>query len=225
MTHPRLIPFTGAEWRARYLDGIVRHLRDEGLIAYPTETVYGLGSTLTATAVARLRALKARAPEKTFLVLVTDRGMVEDLVWSPDAGRLAEALWPGPLTLVLPAPTADYPPGVRDARGTVAVRATPHPELRVLLTELGEPLTSTSANTPGRSPARSAAEAAAVVASLGGTSEVWVLDGGRLPPSQPSTILDCTVEPPVIARLGALPAARIRAIIPRIDEPAQRRQS
>lgn len=225
MSGARVIPFRGPGWPARRLAAIVGHLRGDGLIAYPTETVYGLGCSLDARAVARLAALKGRDPDKPFLILVTEAAMVHELKWTEPAQALAEALWPGPLTLVLAAPGGAYPPGVRDPRGTVAVRATPHPGVRALVRGLGGPITSTSANVPGGVPALSAREADSMVGALGGGEEVWVLDGGALEPSAPSTVVDCTVEPPVVTRAGALPVDRLRAVIPEIHERGQRRSA
>lgn len=221
---PRRVPFRGTQQWQAHVREVVAHLRGGGLIAYATETVYGFGSTLDAAAVARLAALKGRVAEKPFLALVTDPAMVAELGWTPRARALAAAFWPGPLTLLLAAPDG-YPPGVRDSRGTVAVRATPHPEARALVAALGAPITSTSANVPGGPPARSAEEAAEVVAALGGSGEIWVLDGGALPPSAPSTIVDCTLEPPAVTRVGALPVRRIRTIVPEIHERNPRRPS
>lgn len=223
MSGPRVIPFHGPEWPARSLAEIVGHLRGGGLIAYPTETVYGLGSSLDERAVARLASLKGRDPDKPFLILVAGAAMARDLTWTAAAQALADALWPGPLTIILAAPAGAYPPGVRGARGTVAVRATPHAGVRALLRRLGGPITSTSANVPGGLPAVSAREAQRVVEVLGGGEEVWVLDGGTLEPSAPSTVVDCTVEPPQVTRAGALPVERLRAIIPEIHERGQSR--
>ncbi|MBI4538856.1 MAG: threonylcarbamoyl-AMP synthase [Gemmatimonadetes bacterium] len=218
MTAPHLLPFGGRGWKKKHLGAIVEHLRAGGLVAYPTETVYGFGSTLAESAIARLTAFKGRDPGKPFLVLLTDEEMAPGLRWTQAARRLAGAFWPGPLTLVLAAPEGAYPAGVRDARGGVAVRATPQREVRALLEALRAPITSTSANLPGGPPALSAREAAAAVAALGGDDEVWVLDGGSLPRSPPSTIVDCTEGRPRVTRTGALPVERIRRVIAEIDE-------
>src|SRR5690606_20055887 len=115
-----------------------------------------------------------------------------------------------PLTLVLADPDGTFPPGVRSDAGAVAVRRTSHPVAARLVELLGEPLTSTSANPPGGEPAADgdAAFRAAVEAGAGG--ETWVLDAGPLPPSPPSTIVDCTGSPPRVRRVGAMPVRRLR---------------
>jgi L-threonylcarbamoyladenylate synthase len=196
---------------------VVEHLRGGGLIAYPTETVYGFGCALTPNALARLAALKGRGPEKPALLLVPSAGAVPSLVWTHEAGELARAFWPGSLTLVLSDPEGSFPVGVRSAAGGVAVRQSSHPLARRLVELLGAPLTSTSANPPGGTPARSGDEAWDAAALLGAGEELWTLDVGRLPESAPSTIVDCTGVAPRVARAGQTPVRRIRCVLPRID--------
>lgn len=137
----------------------VRLLRAGEVVAYPTETVYGLGvDALSGAAVARLRRLKGRVPEQGLSVLVASLAELER--WAPDlparARRLAQSLWPGPLTLVLP-----LPPGPLDAVATahgVGFRCSPQPTAAALVAALGSPLVSTSANRSGETPCRSAAQ-------------------------------------------------------------------
>ena len=178
---------------------VVAHLRAGGLVAYPTETVYGLGSACTPDGVRRVRALKRREADKPLIALVASREAVAGLEWTESARILADIFWPGGLTLVLRDPEGLFPPGVRDeAAGTVGVRVSPHPVAARLVAELGAPITSTSLNLPGEEPASSGHEAARLVRALGG-SDVWVLDGGTLPPSGPSTVVDCTGPEPQVA--------------------------
>ncbi len=212
-----MVPFADPAARAQAAGRVANHLRAGGLIAYPTETVYGFGCALRARALAALGALKARDRDKPFLLLVRGRRDVEGLRWSSAARRLADAFWPGALTLALPAGSARLPAPVIGAEGAVAVRASPHPAVRALLDALGEPITSTSANAPGQPPAASAAGAARALETLGGM-DVWVLDGGSLQPSPPSTIVDCSASRPRVLRVGAIPVERLREVVAEIDE-------
>ena len=196
---------------------VVAHLRAGGLIAYPTETVYGFGGRLEPGALARLTALKGRDPEKPFLLLVPDERAVARLAWTEPARELAGVFWPGALTLVLADPDGSFPPGVRSPAGAVAVRRSSHPLARRLVELLGEPITSTSANAPGAAPAASGEEARAAGLALGGAEDLWVLDVGGLPESAPSTIVDCTGEAPRILRAGSTPVRRIRCVLPGIE--------
>src|ERR671921_2539304 len=132
-----------------------RHLRAGKLLAYPTETMYGLGSAPTVPALAALARLKGRPEGKPFLLLISGRRMAEEwgLVFTPSASALSDAFWPGPLTLVLPGGEGRLPDELRGSEGGVAVRYTSHPGIARLVAALGEPLTSTSANRPGGPPA------------------------------------------------------------------------
>ena len=197
---------------------VVGHLERGGAIAYPTETVYGLGGACTPAGVARVRALKRREGRKPLIALVASADAVPRLGWTDGARELATIFWPGAVTLVLPDPTRSFPAGVRDATtGAVAVRVSPHPVVERLLAALGAPLTSTSLNRSGAAPATSGDEADRVVRELGG-DDVWVLDAGTLPPSGPSTVVDCTGPEPVVIRAGTVPVGRLRCVIPEIHE-------
>ena len=213
----RALPFRTEDEIHAALPAVIEHLRAGGLLAYPTETVYGFGSTLDEAAVARLVALKHRLPEKPFLVLVASAAQSPDLVWSDEAERLAAAFWPGPLTLVLQS-RAMMPAGVGDESGNVALRATGHAGIRALLSALGGPITSTSANAPGEPAALDADGVRHALHALGATErDVLLLDGGALPNSLPSTIVDCTAHPPRVLRLGAVPIAALTTVIAQLD--------
>ena len=202
------------------LPGVLRHLRGGGVIGYPTETVYGLGGVLTEGAVGRVRELKSRDRSKPLIALVPSAESVSALRWTADARELARAFWPGPLTLVLEDPRGIFPAGVRDEdTHAVGVRVSPHPLVARLVAELEGPLTSTSLNAPGQGPAMSGAEALDVVRGLGG-HDVLLLDGGRLTPSKPSSVVDCTGPEPVILREGAVPTSRLRRAAPDIRPSA-----
>ncbi len=214
MSEPRRLDLRGEP--GADLSGVVNHLRSGGLIAYPTETVYGLGGLCSDAGVRRLRELKGRSSDKAVSVLVESRSAVDGLRWSEGASELAEVFWPGSVTLVLEDPEGIFPEGVRSGlTGGVGVRVSPHPLVGRLLAELAAPLTSTSLNAPGEPPACSGEEAMEVLLGLGGT-DVWLLDVGTLPPSGPSTVIDCLGPDPVVLREGAIPVGRLRCVIPEI---------
>ncbi len=207
----RRLPFARAADREASARIATDHLAAGGIVAYPTETVYGLGCTLDPAPLERLARLKDRRGDQPFLLVVRSADDVADLRWTAEARRLAETFWPGPLTLALADPDGRYPPEVRSQEGTVAVRVSPHPAVAALLEAMGRPLTSTSANAPGAAPARDPEAAVAAVTALGGNEEVVLLDGGALPPSKPSTIVDCSVEPPRVIRIGAISPGDLEA--------------
>jgi L-threonylcarbamoyladenylate synthase len=194
------------------------HLRAGGLLAYPTETVYGFGGSTEPDAVAGVLSLKGRDRDRPVLLLVPSPDDTPGLEWTHEARELASVFWPGALTLVLRDPEASYPPGVRSEAGGVAVRQSAHPVAAALVAGLGGPLTSTSANAPGEPPARSGDEAVRVVAALEAGDRVLVLDAGVLPDSAPSTVVDCTGPVPRVVREGAVPLSRLRCVLPGFDE-------
>jgi L-threonylcarbamoyladenylate synthase len=198
------------------LDAAVAHVREGGLIAHPTETVYGLGGLATPAALDAVRRLKP-GRDRPFILLVPSAEAVAGLAWTAEARELADVFWPGALTLVLADPSHSFPAGVHGESGGVAVRVTSHPVTRVLVERLGQPLTSTSANLPGDPPAASGDEALAVARAAGAGEELWVLDAGPLPPSAPSTVVDCTGPVARLLRPGATPLHRLRCVLPEID--------
>ncbi|MGW8267341.1 MAG: L-threonylcarbamoyladenylate synthase [Longimicrobiales bacterium] len=217
---PRLLKIWGEPPDPELLSVITRHLRKGGLVAMPTETVYGFSSTLDSKPLTELLRMKGRGGEKPFLILVPDVATVSDLVWTPEALELARAFWPGALTLVLTDGGERFPIGVRSARGTVAIRRSPHPVARGVVEALAAPLVSTSANPPGGLPALSAEEAREAARSLGAGGGFWVLDGGPLSPSPPSTVVDCSGSRAVVLRVGSIPVNRLRCVLPELSGPA-----
>lgn len=189
------------------------HLRAGGLLAYPTETVYGLGSRPVDPDLRTLAALKGRAAGKPFLLLVASREMAEaqGLAMNESARALARAFWPGPLTLVLPGGSGRLPDLLRGPEGGIAVRWTSHAGVALLVGELGEPLTSTSANLPGAPPAPGADAILRDFAPAVADGRLLVLDGGVLGNQPPSTVVDCTGPLARVVRSGAIPVARLRA--------------
>jgi L-threonylcarbamoyladenylate synthase len=203
----RIVPFRTEKDVADLVDGIRKHLEGGGLLAYPTETVYGLGSRAVSDDVASLSRLKGRPPNKPFLLLVSGRVMAENcgLVFSPAAGAMSEEFWPGPLTLVLRGGEGFLPDALRGAEGGIAVRWSSNRNTSQLITKLGFPITSTSANRPG---GPTAPGVDAIRGYFGEDLEkgaLIVLDGGVLGNVPPSTIVDCTTDQPLMIREGAIP--------------------
>ena len=194
------------------------HLSRGGLLAYPTETVYGLGSRARAPDVQALARLKGRRPDKPFLLLVSQREMAEahGLAFNEAAHALARAFWPGPLTLVLPGGGGRLPDQLRGPEGGIAVRWTSHRGTAHLVAALGEPLTSTSANRPGQAPAPGAEAIVRDFAAAVDQGTLLVLDGGVLGNSPPSTVVDCTQPAPRLVRPGALTVAELRRAVGRL---------
>ncbi|HEU5262701.1 MAG TPA: L-threonylcarbamoyladenylate synthase [Gemmatimonadales bacterium] len=214
----RPVPFrTPAEVEAA-LDRAVSHLRKGGLLAYPTETVYGLGSRAKADDVQALQQLKGRRPDKPFLLLVSGRDMAEahGLAFNEAARALARAFWPGPLSLVLPGGGGRLPDSLRGPEGGIAVRWTSHAGMARLTQALGEPVTSTSANLPGHPPAPGAEALARDFHAAVEAGKLLVLDGGVLGNSPPSTVVDCTQPRARLVREGALTLAELRRAVGRL---------
>lgn len=200
------------------LSPVVAHMRGGGVVAYPTETVYGLGGACTPEGVSAVRALKRRDRTKPLIALIEDEAAARALSWNEAARELAAIFWPGSVTLVLQDPDELFPEGVRSGEtGTVGVRVSPHPVAARLVRALGGPLTSTSLNLPGEAPVTSGEEAREILARLG-AEDVWLLDAGTLPPSAPSTVVDCSTDRPVVLREGAVPMGRLRCAIPEIHD-------
>jgi len=195
-------------------------LRRGGVVVYPTETLYGLGCDAgDGRALRRLAGLKGRDADKPISILVASRAMLDDAVdeVTPLAERLIEAFWPGALTLVLPA-RSTLSPLLTGGGRTIGVRISPHPTATALVERLGRPLTSTSAN-PGGSPPPTTV--AAAEAYFGDTVDAYV-DAGDCSERAGSTVLDCTVGPPVLFREGVLSAAAIAAVAGILPEPPKR---
>lgn len=194
------------------------HLAQDRLLAYPTETVYGLGSAPTVAALSALSRLKGRQPGKPFLLLVDSRRMAEEwgLVFSPSARALSDAFWPGPLTLVLRGGEGRLPDELRGREGGIAVRHTSHRGMARLLTAMGKPLTSTSANRPGGPPAPGADRLVDLFKEEVERGNLLVLDGGVLGNVPPSTLVDCTDPMPRMVREGAIPRPELRRAVGRL---------
>jgi len=191
------------------LDAVFARCRDvvraRGVIAYPTDTFYGLGADpRDPEAVRRLFAIKGREAGQPILLLLHDRSEVA--AWAsavtPSAERLMDRFWPGPLTLVFPA-APHVLPELTGGGGTIGLRVPGNELTRELLRHLGRALTGTSANRSGGRDPRTAEE---VMREVGDRIDL-VLDGGATTGDRPSTVVDVTVEPPRIIRQGILDIA------------------
>ena len=181
-------------------------LRRGGVIAFPTDTVYGIGAHgLNGEAVERLYVIKGRPGEKAIpLLLASADDVMQAAREVPPAGRaLMRRYWPGALTLVLP--KQPHLPLAVTATDTVAVRVPNHPVVRALIRALGAPLAATSANRSGEP---ELLDAQAIAGALGAQLDL-ILDGGALAGGVPSTVVDVTVEPPRVLRAGAIPSEEI----------------
>ena len=206
------IPFRTADDVGAAIPMVRDHLAHAGLLGYPTETVYGLGSRATEADVLRLASLKGRSPGKPFLLLVASRTMAErqGLRFTAAANTLAATFWPGPLTLVLGGAEGRLPDLLRGPEGGIAVRWTGHAGMARLIEALNEPLTSTSANRPGAATAPGAPALEAQFADAVRDRTLLVLDGGTIGNVPPSTVVDCTGTTPRLVREGAIRRAELR---------------
>ena len=194
-----------------------RTLAAGGLVAFPTETVYGLGADATnGAAVARVYEAKGRPAFNPLIAHVADAGAARALArFDAAAERLTAAFWPGPLTLVLPkspnCPVAELATAGLD---TIAVRVPSHPLARAILAAFGRPVVAPSANRSGH---LSPTTAAHVLADLRGRIEL-VVDDGPTPMGLESTIVAC-LDGAVLLRPGALPRADIERLVPLVEAP------
>lgn len=193
----------------------VEVLEGGGLVAFPTDTVYGLGALpWDAEAVRGLYRAKRRPPDRPIPLLLSDPGQVSRIaVPTGPFAKLSAHFWPGGLTLVLP--KAARVPAAVSARPTVAVRVPDLPLARRLIRQAGGVLAVTSANISGQPSPTTAEE---VEAQLGGRIAL-ILDGGPCPGGVASTIVDLTTSPPALVRRGAIREADLRAAVGSIGIP------
>ncbi|TMA34074.1 MAG: threonylcarbamoyl-AMP synthase [Deltaproteobacteria bacterium] len=199
------------------LSDAVKWIAERGVLAYPTETVWGLGADARSdAAVDQLRAFKGRGDAAPISILVTGAGALAALGFRIDAAaqRLAREFWPGPLTLVLPC-SASFAAGVAREDGAVGVRCSPHrvaSELAASCARAGTgPVTATSCNATGAAPARTRAEARDV---CGGDPRVRVIaDGEDASGEPPSTVVDVTGAVPRVLRWGALQESALGPVL------------
>lgn len=202
---PRLLSTsTDPDW----LPKAAERLRGGGVIALPTETVYGLAcSAFSAPGLARLFDLKRRDGVKPLPLQVDSvhTALSAGFALPPPVARLARTFWPGALTLVLPRP-ASLPSWYAPESETVALRIPNHPVTLALLVEMGVPLAVTSANLSGEPPLSDAPSVARVFADA---DDLLVIDGGRAEGGVASTVVDVTGPEPVLVREGPLAFERV----------------
>ncbi len=209
-------PFWSDEEITAAIRPALEQMERRRVLAYPTETVYGFGGAIDRDSVAALIRLKRRPPGKPFLLLVDGSETLArlDLSLPSYAANLAARHWPGPLTLVLAGGERRVSSQLRGPEGGVAVRWTSHPGIARLIRAHGDAMTSTSANRPGVPPATTAGEILAQWGEAVARGDLRVLDGGRLAPSPPSTVVDCMGRHPRVIRPGAIPARVLRESVP-----------
>jgi L-threonylcarbamoyladenylate synthase len=203
--NPAEAPVAGPEEIAR----AVAILRNGGLVAFPTETVYGLGAdALRPDAIAKVFAVKGRPATNPLIIHVSGEEMASRVAaaWPEDARKLARVYWPGPLTLVLPK-SASVPGSVTAGGPTVAVRCPDHHVTLALLEAFGGPLVGPSANPSGRTSPTTAAHVRE------GFPELFVLEGGPCKGGIESTVLSLGGPSPRILRPGLISAEEISIII------------
>ena len=190
----------------REIEKGVKILQKGGVIAFPTDTVYGLGAdAFNSTAVERIYEIKNRPKHRQLPLLIAD---VERLITLADsipeiAWFLARRFWPGGLTLVLP--KTDSLPAYLASGPTIAVRVPDHPVCLALIQRLGNPIIGTSANISDQPAALTADE---VGQQLGGKIDL-IINGGKCPGGKESTVVDVTRESPIILRQGIIPSDEI----------------
>lgn len=187
------------------------------LVAFPTETVYGLGADgFNADACRRIFVAKGRPSDNPLILHVRDRSDLQSLTAGPllpTTEALIQAFWPGPLTVVVPSQPR-VPEVVRAGLDTVAVRAPSHPVARALISGLGRPIAAPSANLSGRP---SPTTLQAVLQDMQGRVP-YVIDGGATLVGVESTVVDCTVTPPVLLRPGAISAEMVAGVVGALGE-------
>jgi|GEM_PF-41486 len=186
-------------------------LQAGGVIAFPTDTFYGLGANpMSGRAVEKIFRIKRRPAGKPLLILVASRKQAETVAAEiPDAAAaLMRAFWPGPLTLLLPA-RPGLPRSLTAGSGKIGVRLPASPFARQLIETLGHPLTAPSANISG---AENICGAAQVRRSLGSALDL-IVDGGPAPGGRASTVLDTTLSPPELLRAGPVTRQHIETIL------------
>jgi len=195
-----------------------RVIREGGLVAFPTETVYGLGAdTYNPEAARKVFIAKGRPMDNPLIVHIADVGQLHEVARDVprEAEELARRFWPGPLTLLL-RKDSGVPPEVTANRDTVAVRMPAHPVALELIRQSGVPIAAPSANLAGR-PSPTTAEH--VIRDLYGRVDV-IIDSGETLYGVESTIVDLTRDPPVLLRPGAMPYEEVeKALGKRVEVP------
>jgi L-threonylcarbamoyladenylate synthase len=200
--------FSAASLTERDFEKILSFLRSGGVIGFPTDTAYGLGADpWNEAAVRQIFKIKGRPDTRPILLLIDSFEMLEHVAFIPkDLHALTERFWPGPLTMILPARESTVLSSITAGTGTVGVRWPSAPFALRLVNALRKPITATSANRTGMGTAVTAEE---VRFQLHDRLDVLV-DGGTLPTRSGSTLLDLSVDPPVLLREGPVSFAALQ---------------
>jgi len=193
---------------AERIDEAVAILKSGGVIAFPTETFYGLGADARdETAIDKIFGIKGRDFKNPILVVIGDRVHLDAFAADVpmQARKLMDRFWPGPLTIIFRAATS-VSPKLTAGSGKIGIRLTSHPIATAISKRLGGPVTATSANLSGAPECTSAVE---VLSQLEGKI-AGIVDGGQTPGGKGSTIVDATVSPVKVLREGVIPAALIQ---------------
>jgi L-threonylcarbamoyladenylate synthase len=193
------------------LDDAIAALRAGELVVFPTETFYGIAAEpFSPSALEKLFAIKGRDPQKPIALIAANSQMAFEVAGEVPAiaGRLANAFWPGPLTIVLPA-REGFPAPLVGPDGGVGIRVSPHRTARALSEGLGKPITATSANRSGE---EAATTILAARKSLGDKVKVF-LEDGTSQASVPSTVIACDAKGYRIIRAGAISEREILAAL------------
>lgn len=187
-------------------------LQQNETVAFPTETVYGLGANaLSDEAIKKIFEAKGRPTDNPLIVHIAEESQVEDFVQSipTTAKQLMEAFWPGPITIILPKKEGTISPLVTAGLSTVAIRMPDHPIALALIKEAGLPIAAPSANRSGKpSPTTAQHVARDLNGKIGG-----IVDGGSTGVGLESTVIDCTKEFPIILRPGGITKEQIEQVI------------
>ena len=206
------VDFEQPDTSSKAIENIQSVLNSGGVIAFPTDTFYGLGADpFNPDALSRIFQIKQRPADKPLLVLIHSLDQLADLTQevTDSARQFMECFWPGPLTLVFKA-AAGLPDALTAGTGTLGIRLPGHSFTRRLLETLDRPLTAPSANISGTQELKTAQE---VARELGDELDL-IVDGGPAPGGKVSTILDTTTNPPILIREGALFRNDLESVLP-----------
>ena len=206
------IDFEQSDTSGKAIETIRSTLNSGGVIAFPTDTFYGLGADpFNPGALSKVFQIKQRPADKPLLVLIHSKNQVADLTEhiTPLAKTLMEHFWPGPLTLLFKS-ASDLPGELTAGTGKIGIRLSAHSFTHQLLKALKYPLTAPSANISGTEELRTAEE----VASILGNKLDLIVDGGPTPGGKTSTVLDTTTIPPTLLREGAISRNDLESVLP-----------
>jgi len=206
------VDFEKPDASSKAIEKIQSVLSSGEVIAFPTDTFYGLGADpFNPDAISKIFRIKQRPPDKPLLILIHSSDLLEQVAQevTGNALKLMEHFWPGPLTLILKA-APSLPDALTAGTGTIGIRLPDHPFTSKFLEILERPLTAPSANISGAGELRTAHE---VEEELGDKVDL-IVDGGPAPGGKPSTVLDTTKNPPVLIREGALSRRDLESILP-----------